>query len=243
MKHCKNCGKPANDAFCSHCGQRTSTGRITYYFIIQEIFHFFTHMEKGFLFTSIQMILHPGVTVCNYLEGKRKTYQSPVSYFLIWITIFILTLLGIEKLFGGKVVIDYQEYFGPDSTTRFAISHLSLVLTAIIPFQSLYLYLLITKGRYNYFEAFVAVIYALGTVILFQFVFSIIGILYYAISSNGIGLRVSDIFKVVYLSWFTYDFTKRFAIRFRLLKGIIFLILSFGTFTLWRMYGFPALFG
>ena len=230
-------------SFCSHCGQKTKTERITYYYLVQEIFHFFTHIERGFLFTSLQMIFHPGKVITDYLGGKRKSYQPPVSYFLIWITIFILTLLGIEKAFGENAVVNYQEYFGPAATTRFAISHLSIVLTIIIPFQSLYLYRLITKGRYNYFEAMVAIVYALGTVILFQFVFSILALLYYGITSNALGLQTSDVFKVIYLSWFALDFTKRFNIRFKLAIGVIFLILSFGTFTLWRLYGFPALFG
>ena len=199
-------------------------------------------MEKGFLFTSFQMIIRPGISIRNYIEGKRKPYQPPVSYFLIWITIFILALLAIEKLFGENTVIDYQEYFGPGGTTRFAISHLSMVLMVVMPFQALYLYLFVTRIKYNYFESLVAIIYALGTVILFQFVFSILALILYAITSEPVALRTSDVFKVIYMSWFVFNFTNMFRIRYKWLRAVIVLVLSFGTFTLWRMVGFPALF-
>lgn len=170
MKHCKNCGETLHDLYCSHCGQKARVGRITIIYLWNDIFHFFTHFEKGFLFTSLQMLQSPGKTITRFIYGKRKSYQPPVSYFLIWTTIFILFLYWIEKVYGENKVINYRDYFGPGATTRIAISHLSIVLTVIMPFQAFYLYLLVTKKVYNYFETMVATIYSLGTVILLQFV-------------------------------------------------------------------------
>jgi len=240
-KHCKNCGKPLHDLFCSHCGQKAKVDRITFAYIWHEIFHFFTHIDKGFFFTSLRMLESPGRTVKEFIDGKRKKYQPPVSYFFIWTTIYILFLYWIVYMFGENTVINYKEYFGPTATTKFAISHLSIVLVIIIPFQALYMFLLVTKTTYNYFETLVAAIYTLGTIILLQFVFAVIALLIYGINSRSVDLRISDAFKILYLIWFIYSFIKLFPIKMKFLRMVGFVLLAFGTFTIWRLYGFPLL--
>ncbi|HEY3387127.1 MAG TPA: DUF3667 domain-containing protein [Saprospiraceae bacterium] len=240
MEHCKNCGLPVENEYCSHCGQKIMIPRISFGSVLHEIFHFFTHLEKGFLFTSRQLLLDPGRTIISYIDGKRKKYQPPVSYFLIWTTIFILTLYLFEKIFGENRVINYNDYFGPGSTTNYAISHLSIMLTMIIPFQAFYLYLLITKQRYNYFETLVAGIFAIGTIIQLQFIFAIIALLY-AISGSPLDLRYSDVFKMAYFIWLTISILKEFSLQYKMIRGVLFIILAAGTFTVWRIFGVPEI--
>src|SRR5258705_9999201 len=140
MQICKNCGAHVNDSYCSHCGQKTAAERISFHYIWQEVVYFFTHFEKGFLFTSWGMIVRPGNVVTDFVKGKRKVYQTPVSFFLIWITLYLLLLYVVKKIFGENVVIDNKDYFGSSTTTKYAVSHLSLVLLVVIPFQALYFF-------------------------------------------------------------------------------------------------------
>ena len=187
------------------------------------------------------MIVHPGQTAKNYIEGKRRNYQSPISYFLIWTTVFILFLYLIEKIFGYNAVINYGDYFGPSADTRMAISNLSIVLTVIIPFQALYLFLLVTKKSYNYFETMVATIYSLGTIVQFQFVFALLALIFHIVYPASVNLVISDSFKILYLGWFILDTVRLYSIKYKYIRAIGFLILAFGTFTLWRLYGFPVI--
>ena len=187
------------------------------------------------------MLVRPGPSVVSYIEGKRKTYQSPVSYFLIWTSIFILTIYLFVQLFGENRVIDNNDYFGEGSKTAYAISHLSIMLTLIIPFQAFYLFVLVTFRRYNYFETLVAAIYAIGTIIVLQFVFAILALLQFIISSQPLNLWYSDVFKGAYFIWFTFSFLQIFSIKQKILRGVLFVILAAGTFTLWRLYGVPQL--
>jgi Protein of unknown function (DUF3667) len=241
MKICKNCGKKSEGSYCSHCGQKMAVERIDLQYVLHEIFHFFTHLEKGFIFTTIRLLSDPGTTVMNYLGGKRKPYQPPVSYFLVWITIYLLSLYGLERIFGENMVINYEDYFGPGATTRYAISHLSIVLTTIMPFHALYIYLLATRSRLNYFETLVAVIYALGTIIALQFLFVLAASLNYLLSGNSIALIYSDLFKIGYIIWLVYSLAKHFTLNFKPLRMILIVILMFGTFTLWRTALLPRL--
>jgi hypothetical protein len=234
MKTCKNCGKRSDGAYCSHCGQKLTLERIDLHYVLHEIFHFFTHLEKGFIFTTVRLLTDPGTMVMNYMGGKRKPYQPPVSYFLIWITIYLLSLYGLEKIFGENRVINYEDYFGPGASTKYAISHLSIVLTTIVPFHALYLYVLATKPRLNYFETLVAVIYALGTIIALQFMFVVIASLTYVLSGISVPLIYSDLFKIGYIIWMVYCFTKHFTLKYKLIRLILIILLMFGTFTIWR---------
>ncbi len=239
MNYCKNCGQPVQDLYCSHCGQKIIVERITFSYLWTELFHFFTHIEHGFLYTSYKMIVSPGNTVTSFIGGKRIKYQSPVSYFLIWVTIFILFLYWLEVTFGENIVINYADYWGPSGATKLAISHLSFVLTIIIPFQALYLYLLATHNKYNYFESLVASIYVVGSIIMLQFVFALGALIVYALFHLSTDIRYSDILKLGYFIWFIIDFIKLFSVKNKFIRGLTFVLLAGVTFTLWRLYGVP----
>lgn len=241
MRHCKNCGEELHGLYCSHCGQKTEVERITFHYILHELVHFFTHAQKGFLFTSWQLIVTPGQVVKNFIEGKRKNYQPPLSYFLIWNGIYLLLLYIIAGAFGENKVVNFAEYFGPDEKTKFAISHLNIVLTVLLPFQALYLWLVMMYKRYNYFEALVGILFAIGTLLLWQFVFVVLAIPVYLVSGISVNIQLSDILKVLYIGWFMIDFVKVLPVKQKLVRAISFVILAFGTFTLWRLYGFPKI--
>ena len=241
MSFCKNCGEKVVGSYCSHCGQKTIEARISFHYIWHEVLHFFTHFEKGFLFTSWSMLVTPGKVVTDFVKGKRKIYQPPVSFFLIWITMYLLLLYIAEKVFGENVVVDYKEYFGPSSTTKFAVSHLSIVLLVVIPFQALYFYWLVAWKKYNYFESLVVAMYYLGTVILLQCVFVILAIVIRPLAGTSIALIYSDPLKILYLAWAVSDTIKLFRVKNKVIRVVLFAVLAFGTFTLWRLYGVPAI--
>jgi hypothetical protein len=215
--HCKNCGNIVHHKYCPHCGQKASVERITFHFLWHQLFHFFTHLEKGFLFTSVGMLLRPGKTVNEYIRGKRIIYQPPVSYFLVWIAIYALMLYLVKETFGEGAVIDYKNYFGSDVSTQYAINHLGIVLSILLPVFAFYIYLLTGTRLFNYAESLVVVLYVLGTIILAQAIF------------------------VIYLFWFGFSFMKQQPLKNRFLRAIFFTLLCFGSFTLWRMIIYPQL--
>jgi len=239
MVKCKNCSNPIEHQYCGYCGQEAETERITFSSLWHEVFHFFTHIEKGFVFTTLRLLASPGKVVTEYVEGKRKKYQKPISYFLIWTSIFILTLFFFVKSFGEKEVIDYKNYFGPGMDTTFAISNLSFMLALIVPIQALHLFYTIARPKYNYFESLVMAIYAVGTIICLQFVFALISLVVFSVTAHAADLRYSDIFKAGYFAWFTFSVVRQMDIRNKLLRGILFMLLAGATFTLWRLFGVP----
>jgi len=131
----------------------------------------------------------------------------------------------IEKIFGYNAVINYGDYFGPAADSRMAISNL----------------LLVTRKSYNYFETMVATIYSLGTIIQLQFLFALFALIYHMVYSETVDLQVSDSFKILYLIWFILDTIQLYSVKYKYIRAIGFMVLVFGTFTLWRLYGFPVI--
>ena len=243
MHFCKNCGEKVVGMYCSHCGQKAVEGRISFQHIWHGLVHFFTHAEKGFLFTTGQLITKPGTVVTRYIDGSRIRYQPPVSYFLIWNAIYILLLYIINKLFGENIAVNFSGYFGPGEKTRFAISHLNIVLMCLLPFQALYVWLILVYKQYNYFEAFVMILYSIGTLLLWQCVFVLLAIGIHLISDISVNIRYSDLFKGAYVSWFLFDLSKLLPVKNKIVRSIVVLLLIIGTFTWWRLYVYPSVAG
>ena len=87
---CKNCNIVLIDVYCHKCGQKASTSRITLKSLWHEVVHSLTHVEKGFLYTSIELFIHPGKVINGYLAGKRVQFHKPFGLYFIWVAIFLL---------------------------------------------------------------------------------------------------------------------------------------------------------
>lgn len=243
MKTCKNCGTLTNGLYCSNCGQKPAPERITLHYIWHEIIHFFTHAEKGFFFTSFELVKAPGQVIKNFIEGRRKNYQKPVSYYLIWIGIYSLILYLFEKWFGENKVVSFAEYFGPGETTKVAISHLNIVLTFLLPIQAIYVYFFLMYRQYNYVEALVVVLYGIGTVIFLHCVFVLMTLIHFVITGNSISILWSDVIKVLYIAWLMINLAKVLSVKRKYARAVTAALLLMGTFTAWRLYVSPALTG
>ena len=241
MRTCKNCGALTNGLYCSNCGQKPIPERITFHYIWHEIFHFFTHAEKGFFFTSAQLLKAPGTVIKNFIDGKRKDYQKPFSYYLIWVGLYALVLYLMGEQFGENKAVSFADYFGPGETTRYAISHLNIVLTLLLPVQAIYVYVFLMYKQYNFVESLVVILYGIGTVIFLNASFVLIALIYYLVTGNSVSIIWSDILKALYIAWIMIDLAKVLTIKAKYVRAIIAMLLLMGTFTVWRLYVSPAL--
>jgi hypothetical protein len=81
--HCKNCGADLDGVFCRNCGQKADIHAISFSYLTHEAIHALTHTDKGFLFLIKDLLLKPGIVAKEYIEGKRKKYFNPLSFFVI----------------------------------------------------------------------------------------------------------------------------------------------------------------
>lgn len=156
LKVCKSCGFSGNEKYCGQCGQLYYTKRITLSNLLHDAFHFFTHLDKGFGYTLIQLIISPGKMQQAYLAGDRARHQKPFSMFFICATVG-----GLVRYWIFLVILKYYEV-GNTFEAKFFHEYWVLLQISLMPFNILFTYLLFYKSKYNYAEVGVFLLYTVS---------------------------------------------------------------------------------
>ena len=86
---CKNCGQTTTAAYCEKCGQRSSVHKVTFRETIQDLADNLFSISAPLPRTVNTLILKPGLLFREYLEGKRKKYYKPISFFILATILFL----------------------------------------------------------------------------------------------------------------------------------------------------------
>ena len=148
---CLNCGNIYNGNYCNICGQSSKVRRLNLKQIMHDFFHAITHMDKGFIFSARELVLRPGHSTREYLQGRRAHHGNPFlmlviiggicSYLYFKINIRLLNSFTIADLSGDLHLLS-SKYFA-----------FSMILYCIL--FSLFDYLFFRYKKYNYIELFV----------------------------------------------------------------------------------------
>lgn len=170
---CKNCEFRFHGKYCPNCSQKAGTGRLKVSNVSHELWHSFTHTDKGFLALAKDMVVHPGMVIREYLQGKRKKYFNPYTFYLLVtaLNIFIVRLvyqyedkkLGIRNEFG--------QWIG---------EHSNIIVLCAMPFMALWLILIYVNKRINYAESVTLLFFAIGIANLFR---CLLNLLYFPLIS------------------------------------------------------------
>lgn len=142
--------------FCSNCGQKAETHRITFKHVIHELIHAFTHTDKGFFLLIKSLITKPGIVAKEYLEGKRKKYFNPLSFLVITAALHFLAVYhsgyfeGIINNGSPRMPVIWKE--------ALAISNGNLKmldLFLLVPLIAVLSRVFFRRPRYNLSEHFV----------------------------------------------------------------------------------------
>lgn len=145
---CLNCGTAFTNKFCSNCGQKTDTHRITpKHFFYHDILHGVWHLDKGILFTLHGTIIRPGQAALDYIKGKRILYYN-VFY-------LCLILIGLN-VFLNTIFVKFEE---ADYTTtevdRFIEQNAKIFIFLFVPIFAFFGKLIFQKMKLNIAEHFI----------------------------------------------------------------------------------------
>ncbi len=235
MTNCKNCGVEFEGKYCPQCGQKAKTGRITFRQVVGEVRSHFIHFEQGFLYTIKELILRPGHTIREYLEGKRVRHVKPLK-FMFWTTAigFLAThYLGVEaKLLQNIQATNGTESVKPQEGQKLVellMGHPNLLLLSIIPGIALCSWLLFRKKRYNYAEHITANAYILGQLSLLNIPISI-GVLLsndMSVARMAIYSSIQWIFWMIYFAWSYGQWMNSPKKAWDRIKGVLVLLLGY----------------
>lgn len=174
-KKCLNCGKELTDKYCSHCGQKTDTHRITFKnFIFHDVLHGTFHIEKGILFTAKEALTRPGKAALDYIYGKRKPYYN--FFLLILLTIGLMLFLKnyyneiiIEQ--GKNIIKDISNLNEASQKMEYIFAQKSkIVIFIFVPFAAINSFIIFRRKKLNLSEhTIIAAMILLGILLLSTF--------------------------------------------------------------------------
>ena len=165
-KKCKSCGSIGPGNYCQNCGESLVTKRLSVPGLVREVFHLFTHLDKGFPYTLKELITSPGHMQREYIDGIRSKYQKPFSMFFICATLAALALYWIN--------ISVVKYFHVDNSQEAEFFHQYWVIFQVVmlPVYTFITYFLFKESNLNYAEIIVFQLY------LFSFLFLVVTVIH-----------------------------------------------------------------
>lgn len=158
--YCLNCEKELTDKFCSGCGQKADTRRITFKnFILHDILHGTFHIEKGILFTAKQALIRPGKAALEYISGKRKQYYNVFYLILITVGLMLFFRHFYEELLlgqGRKLVENPPKLNEASKIIDSVLSQKSkIIIFLFVPFAACNSFILFRRKKLNLSEHFI----------------------------------------------------------------------------------------
>ncbi len=180
---CRNCDREFSGKYCPDCGQPAKTHRLDLHSVWHDIQHGLLHIDKGILYTLSQLFTKPGITIREYIEGKRVRHFKPVSLVIILATIYALIShflkIGIVEDTGSSLKSGFSGLnlsFSGDKTEMMKIKefiedHFAVLQFMLLPFYAAASRLAFRKCGYNYVEHVVINSFIRGQAIVIAILF------------------------------------------------------------------------
>lgn len=214
---CLNCEKKLSPEarFCLDCGQKTDTHRLTLGHFFHEVFHAFTHADKGILYLIKGLALHPGTVAKEYLAGKRKKYFNPFTFFLLLMTVYVLsgTLFKKDEASvssagqfskmpeGPEKAMTIARYERGIKVREFGTKHGNMIAMIAVPYFAFLFWAIYRKRKFNYAEHLTAAVLFIGfSNMVFTLLVFPLGSLFGGMVKNMMPL-LGLIIQIAYFSW------------------------------------------
>lgn len=257
MTVCKNCAKEFEGHYCPECGQKASTRRYSLRIALGEIVKKILPVDRGWLFTAVQLLTRPGPMLRDYLAGKRVVYTHPFQFMLLVSAISLLFFSredfesGLQAGMQQTSPSEAGELMRKEFMDLF-FTNFSAFLISVVPFLAFFSRLFYRKHEVNYAEHLVINCYLLaGSSIASMpstLLFKILGI-------NPFNMSSTLITTAIYLSYFVWGYLGFFRPENKILGGLkalltyitaylififfIGLVVALGVFVYMALWGKP----
>ncbi len=220
LQTCKACSVKGTGNYCSVCGEKYITKRITLHGLFHEVFHFFTHFDKGLPLTVKQLIVKPGVPQKSYVEGVRSLYQKPFSMFFICASLSALAMYYINY-----VVVHYLNG-GDSQEVNFFHKYWVLLQTCMLPIYIFITYIIFKRSKYNYAETAILQLYLFSMIFLILIIIHLLKLIWPDIQTRYIELPVFVVYTIFSYINFYSNFSKIKIIILSLVSIVITFLLA-----------------
>ncbi|GAB5565988.1 MAG: hypothetical protein Wins2KO_30510 [Winogradskyella sp.] len=174
--NCKNCHTEIHDHddYCPSCGARVIRNRLTFKNLFEHISETFFNYDNKLLRTLISLIIRPEVVIDDYVNGVRKRFVNPISFFGLSLSLSGLSLFIIKKFYLEYFdmmawMADLEIFNNPYSQEMLAeqsmgntMEYTSFIFSMMIPAFALISWVVFLDNRYNFTEHIVLYMYSLS---------------------------------------------------------------------------------
>ena len=236
--NCKNCLTELTEGsgFCNSCGGKVIKNRLSFKNLFEHISETFFNYDNKLLRTFVHLFKKPEAVIGSYVQGVRRRYVNPVSFFGIILTINGLNVFLISKFY--KKYLDATNLLGDiDSANNEAtkkimamssdisLEYASIFFSMLIPLAALISWIVFFNKKYNYTEHIILYLYSMS---VYSIITVVLGQLILAIIPEKYLLFGTAMYLFLFL-YHCYILTRLFKLSFGqlLLKILMFIILFF----------------
>ncbi|WP_298148829.1 DUF3667 domain-containing protein [Flavobacterium sp.] len=232
---CPNCNDEIIKNFCSNCGQKKFK-RIDKKYIWDEIQYTTIHTNKGLLYTLKNLVVNPGKTARQFIDGCRVNHYKPIL--LVFLLSGISTFISIKFLNFSEIL--KKQYESQQMSAEFAneivhfiASYNSLIMLALVPIFASFTKIGFFKWGHNYYEHIVINAYFLSFYIVLIMIF-VYPIMYFVKDNPVLYGQMSQYFMLlvpILLFWFFCGFypeRSKKSVFWSVLLTLIVTVIGFG---------------
>ena len=234
VESCLNCGNPVNENYCGNCGQKKYC-RIDKRYIVEEVQNTILQTNKGFLFSLKKIIINPGKTAKEFIEGKRVSHYKPIllAFLLSGISAFVsFKIVGFKELMEQYYTEQHMSSPLMIDILSFTTGYNSIIMLSFIPILALATKIVFRSWGQNYYEHIVmnAYILAVYTLINILLIYPIMLLLN---TDTGVVIKISTLSMLtipLIMIWFFKGFYQEKSLKSIVLRVLAITLLMFVGF-------------
>lgn len=247
--NCKNCQTNLirESKFCTKCGAKIITNRITFSSLSEEFFSSFISWDNKFLKTIKHLITKPEEVIGSYINGVRKRYMQPFAFLIIILTIYGIYLYFAKDFLTGQIeeLISAQKENVINNGTKNTevmekmalvyekfnkiyynglFNHPNLFSFLFIPVSGLVSLIVFRKPKYNFIEHNILFTYANA---MYSLIATLLGVIGFVLFSN---VEVTSVLTIIFMFvYYGYVFKRVFNLSFlkTIYKSLLYFLLTF----------------
>ena len=195
---CKNCNTEFTDSYCPNCGQSATVRRFEWHHIVNQVIETIGY-DRGLFHTLYLLVVRPGISIRNYVEGKRIGFASPLKLVLIvgaftnYLTFTYDSFAAVNPEDALNISLPFaQEYF------KYSMKYFSFFSLNGALLFTFFSWIFFKKLSYNIIEHFIFNLYVVAGQFLLMIAF--VPIIYHS-NDSMISIWIYGIFNFIYNLW------------------------------------------
>jgi hypothetical protein len=141
---------------CNVCYRQIKRERLTLKFLFNDMLKNMFNLERGLLFTILELFKNPEVVINDFVQGERYRYMNPFRFLIVSASLYAL----VVSVFGFSIegMIEMQE----ENPLNLSVlkEYSNLMILAYVPIVAIGSWLAFRPAKLNYAEHLVVNAYA-----------------------------------------------------------------------------------